>query len=165
MSNTAAQSINAHPTRTPLPAARSDVAVPEGYIETPLWDPFEAFMGPLFDKRLVDPANPDAEPELWMAFYVDERHLNAGGICHGGMLMTFADAVLGTCAWNALDRAPCVTLSMQTSFMAPARLGDLVECKPVLERKTRSVLFVRGSFYVNGKTIMTASSIWKVIGA
>jgi uncharacterized protein (TIGR00369 family) len=155
------ESINADPTRTPLPSPRPGLTPPPGYTETPLWDPFEAFVGPLFDRR---EARADGTQELSMAFYVDERHLNGRDVVHGGMLMTFADAVLGSAAWNATGRTPCVTLSMQTSFLGPARMGDLVECKPEITRKARSVIFVRGTFTVAGNPIMTAASLWKVLG-
>lgn len=154
------ESVNADPTKTPIPPARQ-VDAPAGYTETPLWDPYEAFIGPLFDKRIQNDAG---EEELWMAFRVDDRHLNMRGVVHGGMLATFADATLGTMAWNTMDRAPCVTLSMQMNFLKGPRAGDLVECRPQLTRRTRSILFVAGDFYVGGDTILTASSLWKVIG-
>ncbi len=155
------ESINQNPDATPLPSPVQDIVVPDGYVETPLWDPFEAFLGPIFDKQTP---SKEGATELWMAFRADARHINAGGVVHGGMLMTFADACLGSVAWNANNRAPCVTVSMQTNFMAPARLGDLVEARAQMRRETRSVLFVGGEFFVDGKLIMTAQSVWKVLG-
>jgi len=154
------ESVNANQNLTPLPAARN-VPAPEGYVETPLWDPYEAFMGPLFDKRVVNAAG---ETELWMAFRVDERHLNARGVVHGGMMATFADATLGSLAWNTTGREPCVTLSMQMNFLRGPKAGDLVECRATMTRQTRSVLFVAGDFFVSGEPVMTASSLWKIIG-
>ena len=154
------ESINAHPDKTPLPSARS-VSAPDGYVETPLWDPFEAFMGPLFDKRVP---NDDGEPELWMAFYVDDRHVNTRKVVHGGMMASFGDAVMGSVAWNAVDRDPTVTLSMQMNFMKGPKMGDLVECHAKMTRQTRSVLFVEADFFVDGEIVMTASSLWKVLG-
>ncbi len=154
------ESINHNLGAVPIPSARS-TATPEDYVETPLWDPFEAFMGPLFDKQL---RSDDGALELWMAFRVDERHVNARGVVHGGMLMTFADACLGSVAWNGTNRTPCVTVSMQTNFMAPARLGDLVEARARMRQETRSVVFVSGDFFVAGKLIMTAQSVWKILG-
>lgn len=154
------ESVNANASKNHIPAARS-VAAPEGYVETPLWDPFEAFMGPLFDKRIQNDAGED---ELWMAFRVDDRHLNARGVVHGGMMATFADATLGSLAWNSTGREPCVTLSMQMNFLRGPKVGDLVECRTKMNRRTRSVLFVAGDFFVEGDLVMTASSLWKIIG-
>jgi len=154
------ESVNADPNMKAIPSARA-VDTPKGYTETPLWDPFEAFMGPLFDKRII---SEEGEEELWMAFRVDDRHLNTRGVVHGGMLATFADATLGSLAWNATGREPCVTLSMQMNFLKGPHEGDLVECRTKLTRRTRSVLFVAGEFFTSGDLIMTASSLWKIIG-
>jgi len=154
------ESVNAHPDKPPIAPARG-ADVPPGYVETPLWDPFEAFMGPFYDKRIVNEAG---EEELWMAFRVDDRHLNMRKVAHGGMMATFADAVLGTLAWNATNREPCVTLSMQMNFLRGPKAGDLVECRATMTRQTRSVLFTAGEFFVDGELVMTASSLWKSIG-
>lgn len=145
------------------PPARQ-IAPPDGYHEVALMDPFEAFVGPFFEKRnRSEGAGFDGKGELWAAFYIDERHVNGSGICHGGMLMTFADATLGTIAWNANNRAPCVTLSMQTNFIRAGKSGDLVEVRPELVRKTPTVLFVQGTFLVSGEPLFSASSIWRLL--
>ena len=57
-----------------------------------------------------------------------------------------------------------MTINMQTQFLKPARVGDMVEVLPELIRKTRSLIFMRGDLKVNGKTIFSASSIWKLLG-
>ena len=130
---------------------------PAGYTETKLIDPFEVFVGPVFERR--------EDGVRRFAFVVDERHVNMRGVLHGGMLMTFADLALGAAVWDATDNAPCVTLNMQTQFLKSARAGDLVEVAPQLTRRTRSLVFMRGDFTVAGGTIMTAASIWKLLNA
>lgn len=155
------------PEDTPAPPPRKlapvrRVAPPQGFRLMELWDPFEAWLGPFFERDL--PEREARAGRRLAAFYVDERHLNGNGVTHGGMLMTFADAVLGGCAWDANDRRTCVTLSMQSNFLKPARQGDLVICHARVVRRTRSITFVGGSFEVRGEEIFTASSLWKVIG-
>jgi acyl-coenzyme A thioesterase PaaI-like protein len=85
-------------------------------------------------------------------------------VIHGGMLMTFADAALGQAAWDACDHANCVTLNMQSQFLAPAKEGDWVEVAPVLTRRTRSLIFLRGDVTVDGAPIFSVSSVWKILG-
>src|SRR5204863_314518 len=119
---------------------------------------FNKYVGPLY--RLAD----GADGSRRYAFAVAEKHMNAAGTLHGGMLMTFADLALGQAVWDATDRVPSVTINMQTQFLKPARVGDMVEVLPELIRKTRSLIFMRGDFKVNGKTIFSASSIWKLLG-
>jgi len=95
---------------------------------------------------------------------VDERHVNGEGEVHEGMMLTFADAFLGGAANRAAEGKGCVTLSMQASFLKPARIGDLVECHTRLERKTRAIIFVSGRLSAGGEDLVTVTSLWKVLG-
>jgi uncharacterized protein (TIGR00369 family) len=127
-----------------------------GYVPTKLVDPFEIFVGPVFETG--------APGSRRFIFRVDERHVNGRGVLHGGMLMTFADLALGAAVWDATDYAPSVTLNMHTQFLKPSRAGDIVEVTPVLTRKTRALVFMRGDFTVAGETVFTAESVWKLLG-
>ncbi|NIJ42937.1 acyl-coenzyme A thioesterase PaaI-like protein [Parvibaculum indicum] len=138
----------------PSPVSR---AAPEGFTPTDLGDPFEAHVGPLFERETDDGTRV-------AAFYVDERHLNEYGELHEGMLMTFADAYLGGAAHRATEGKSCVTLSLQASVTGTARTGDLVTCRTWVDRKTRAIVFISGSFTVGEETVMTATSLWKVLG-
>jgi uncharacterized protein (TIGR00369 family) len=131
-------------------------AVPAGYTETRLIDPFEIYVGPVYERGATGAKR--------YALRVDERHLNMRGVVHGGMLMTFADAALGQAAWDVTDHAPSVTLNMQCHFLQGARNGDLIEVSPVLMRQTRALLFIRGDFKVGEDTVMTVASLWKLLG-
>ncbi len=129
---------------------------PEGFVETRLIDPFELHIGPIYEKG--------AKGSKCFALRVDERHVNKRGVVHGGMYMTFADAALGQAAWDATDRAPSVTLNMQSQFLKGAVLGDLIEVEPIVTRKTRALLFIRGDFTVKGEVVYSVQSLWKLLG-
>ena len=133
------------------------MSAPEGYTETKLVDPFEIYVGPVYEKG-------EATGLKRLAFRADERHINRRGVVHGGMLMTFADAALGQVAWDVTDRAPSVTLNMQSHFLRGVNAGELVEVVPVVTRKTRSLVFIRGDFMVGDEVVMTVSSVWKLLG-
>lgn len=128
----------------------------KGYRPTKLIDPFENFVGPLYEIG--------EGIERRYAFVVDERHVNLRGVIHGGMLMTLADMTMGQAAWDACDRADVVTLNMQSQFIRAARLGEIVEVAPVLTRRTRAILFIRGDFTVEGEVIFSCASLWKLLG-
>ena len=99
------------------------------------------------------------------ALPTDARHDNSAGVIHGGLLMTFADSVLGYCAWSACPpNSLCVTVSQSSSFLRAGRVGDLIEVTPVVTRATRTMIFTRGEFLVAGEPIFQAASIWKVTG-
>ena len=129
---------------------------PPGFVETRLLDPFEIFVGPVFEEG--------AKGDRRFVLRVDERHVNRRGVLHGGMFMTFADLALGAAAWDAADGAPSVTLGMQTQFLKSARAGDVVAVKPQLVRRTRALIFLRGDFTVAGEIVFAASSVWKLLG-
>ncbi|HEY0107259.1 MAG TPA: PaaI family thioesterase [Rhizomicrobium sp.] len=131
-------------------------AAPPGFVETHLVDPFERHVGPIFETG--------EKGARRFGLRVDARHVNMNGIVHGGLLMTFADAALGQAAWDATDHANVVTLNMQSQFLGPARAGDWIEVAPVLVRRTRSLIFLRGDFAVDGAAVYSASSVWKILG-
>lgn len=139
---------------SPRPAEKLD-----GFAEMELRDPFEAYVGPFY----TETADNDGL-ERREAFRVDDRHVDAGGKLHPGMLMTFADAIVGGTAWNATGRRPCVTLSMQTSYTGTAKVGDLVTARTQLTRKTRAIVFCAADFFVGDELICQATSLWKVLG-
>ncbi|HEY2068174.1 MAG TPA: PaaI family thioesterase [Rhizomicrobium sp.] len=129
---------------------------PAGYSETRLLDPFERFVGPVYERGEV--------PSRTFALLVEEHHCNLRSILHGGMYMTFADAAIGQAVWDVTDHVPSVTLNMQSQFLKPAKQGDLIEVQPELIRKTKSLVFMRGDFKVRGETVFAATSVWKLIG-
>jgi len=133
------------------------VAPPEGFAHSVVHDPFEAYVGPLFEKT-------EAGGARIFSFIADARHVDETGAVHAGMMMTFADAFLGSAA-NRAAGGDCVTLSMQASFLAEARAGDVIECRTQIDRITRAIVFVSGRFSVGGDDVMTATSLWKVLGA
>lgn len=131
-----------------------DIAAPEGWAHARRFDPFEAYLGPYFDRVR------DGLREY--AFFIDDRHTNSAGIAHGGALMTFADSCLGYSIWDATERSPCVTVSQQTTFLASAKLRDLVTCRPEVVRNTREIIFMRADLYTGGSLILTATAVWRI---
>ncbi|MEN6542561.1 PaaI family thioesterase [Parvibaculum sp.] len=134
-----------------------DAAAPEGFTPVELFDPFEAFVGPFFERIEEDGTRV-------AAFRIDERHVREDGTVHEGMMLTFADAFLGGAAWRAKGDRPCVTLSLQASVLADAKLGDVVTCRAKADHQTRAIVFVSASFWVGDDKVMTATSLFKVLG-
>jgi len=79
-------------------------------------------------------------------------------------MLTFADLALGGAAADAADGGFAVTLGMQTQFLKPAQLGDIVTVRPQILRRTGGLIFIRGDFTVEDQTIFSANSVWKVLG-
>jgi uncharacterized protein (TIGR00369 family) len=126
------------------------------------WKPMRASDYP----ALVGPFLARREGDAWRyAFVAEQRHLNLGGVVHGGMLMSFADDALGATIFEAVGRRPVTTVQLNTQFIAPVRLGELVEARAEVLRHTRTVVFVRGLLEVAGRTAVHADGVWKILGA
>lgn len=136
-------------------------AVPAGFVELPFGkgEHFLSLTGPLWGKR-------DGN-KLVLGFRVMQRHCNIGGICHGGMLMTFADMQLGLGArFDSEDEFGFMpTVSMTADFLAPAPLGAWVEGRTDLLRSTRNFIFVQCIVTSNGAPAVRSSGIMKSGGA
>lgn len=70
---------------------------------------------------------------------VTEHMLNGLGTCHGGQIFLFADTVF-SCACN--DTGAAVAAKADIVFVAPARLGDVLEA-----RARRHLEFGRNGVY------------------
>jgi len=118
---------------------------------------FEQHIGPLYARKV--------EGGLRFGFRAEPQHANNRGVIHGGMLMSFADHILGALVWYTVGKKPCATASLNCDFVSAARVGDWVEGQAELTRKGRSLVFVRGDLFVADRVVLSANGIWKVLGA
>ena len=58
-----------------------------------------------------------SETEYEFKSTINENHLNAAGITHGGYLSALIDAGAGTAAHRASGNSPCVTISLDLKFI------------------------------------------------
>ncbi|WP_375457810.1 PaaI family thioesterase [uncultured Enterovirga sp.] len=92
----------------------------------------------------------------------ERRHLNRGGVVHGGMVMTFADQALGLAAWAANGDRPQVTIQLDTHFISSVQAGEFVEARCRVVRKTNALLFMQGDLAVGDRLVATAMGVWKM---
>ncbi len=90
---------------------------------------------------------------------------NPAGLVHGGLVTTLADHALSAIAWEAAERTACVTVQMDTHFLAAAKPGDFLEARARVARKTRSIVFLEGSVSVADTEIALVTGVWKISGA
>ena len=105
-----------------------------------------------------------SETESEFKAIVNEYHLNAAGITHGGYIASIIDAGAGTGAHRSAENLPCVTISLDIKFIAATKLGDKVTGFAKIQRKTKSLVFLICHLECNGKMIASASGIWKIMG-
>ncbi len=92
-------------------------------------------------------------------------HTNRHGALHGGITVALLDNAMGATASLTVDasgRAPFLTVSMSTQFLAPARAGDALMATGRVTGGGRSLLFIDGVLErSDGVTIATASGVFK----
>ena len=65
-----------------------------------------------------------SETEYEFKSIINENHLNAAGITHGGYLSALIDAGAGTAAHRSANNEPCVTISLDLKFIGASKVGD-----------------------------------------
>jgi uncharacterized protein (TIGR00369 family) len=120
---------------------------------------FNSYVGPLY--RLAD-AEEGAVKRF--AFVVEDKHMNGAGALHGGMLMTFADVAMSRTSRVISDGRSCSTVALNCDFVGPGRLGDVVEARVRVTRKARTMVFLSAELVADGRTLLVATGLWKVVG-
>ena len=85
-----------------------------------------------------------SETEYEFKSTINENHLNAAGITHGGYLSALIDAGAGTAAHRSAENAPCVTISLDLKFIGSSKIGDEIIGKVKILKKTKSLVFLLG---------------------
>ena len=94
---------------------------------------------------------------------INESHLNAAGITHGGYLSALIDAGAGTAAHRSADNAPCVTISLDLKFIGSSKVGDEIIGYVNILKKTKTLVFLFCTLKCNEKIITSASGVWKIL--
>lgn len=118
---------------------------------------FNIFAGPIY--RL---AGEDGGDVRRFAFLPEQKHMNGSGAVHGGMLMTFADVSMSQTARSVFDGSGCNTVSLSCDFVAPGKLGQLIEARVRVTRKTRTMAFISAEVSSAGLPLLVATGLWKV---
>ena len=58
-----------------------------------------------------------SETEYEFKSTVNQNHLNAAGITHGGYIASIIDAGAGTAAHRSANKLPCVTIALDIKFV------------------------------------------------
>jgi uncharacterized protein (TIGR00369 family) len=112
--------------------------------------------GPLYALR-------DGDGIVHIGLRIEERHCNPVGVCHGGMLATLADMVLGFgVAVQADVDSFMPTVSLACDYLAPAPLGAWVEGTAHVHRKTRNLAFGDCLITANGEPCLRGNGILKI---
>jgi uncharacterized protein (TIGR00369 family) len=129
------------------------MTVPEGYEPYARTSPYLRLVGPVYE----------AEGGSVIGLRLDERHTNARGSLHAGVLVALADVVMGHTAHRAAPAgSSLVTASLTTDFVASAGVGDWVRGAATVRHVGRRLAFTACEFSVEGRLVLTASGVFAV---
>ena len=104
-----------------------------------------------------------SENEYEFKSIINENHLNAAGITHGGYLAALIDAGAGTAAHRSVQNLPCVTISLDLKYIGASKIGDEIIGNVKILKKTKTLVFLFCELKCNDKIITSASGVWKIL--
>jgi acyl-coenzyme A thioesterase 13 len=128
-----------------------------GFAPWPRTSPFGDAAGPLLFRSDGD--------ALTFATSVEQRHTNATGGAHGGMLSTFADLALGYAAACSTDPpTPMRPVGLTIDFIGPVAVGDLVTATPQVLRVGKRLAHASAIVFAGDAPVARASATLAVMG-
>lgn len=104
-----------------------------------------------------------AENDWRFRLDLEKRHMNTGGVAHGGVSLTLLDTGMGRAVWQAGGKALCATIQLDSHFIAAGKLGERIDGKAWIIRRTAELAFAEGELWSGGRQIMRASGVWKYL--
>jgi acyl-coenzyme A thioesterase 13 len=116
--------------------------------------PFLETIGPLFYRK-------EADGSFVVGLRIADKHINARGGAHGGVLMTLLDIALGyRAALTETPPAPLITASLTADFIGGAKIGDWVEAHVEVQKVGGRLAFANAFLTVNGERITRGSAVF-----
>lgn len=134
-----------------MSAARFEPIIPEG---------FNATIGPVEKRQGSKPGDQDR-----FRVALKPHLLNGAHMAHGGFMMSVADIVMGYTVHEVIEGAKATTVSLNCDFVAGAKGDETITATATVTRRTRSLVFISGELKAGGRTVLTATGIWKVLNA
>ena len=104
-----------------------------------------------------------SETEYEFKTTINENHLNAAGITHGGFICSLIDAGAGTAAHRCAGNAQCVTISLDVKFISTTKKVDEIIGFTKILKKTKSMVFLICHLKSKHKMVASASGVWKIL--
>lgn len=127
--------------------------IPEGFQRIARLSPFNALVGPLYERRDGSAVS--------IGLAVEAKHTNSRGSCHGGVLATLADLALGYAMLaKSGDPGSFVTAHLAVDYAGAAKAGDWIESKVEIQHVGSRLAFANCYLVVGKKPVVRASAIF-----
>jgi acyl-coenzyme A thioesterase 13 len=133
----------------------SDVVpdVPDGFEPLFRTSPFLDAVGPFFYRK--------EQGTLVIGLRIAEKHGNARGTAHGGLLLTLADIALGYAAAFSEDPPlSLTTANISADFAGRAKPGDWLEAHVDIQKIGTRLVFANAYLVVGSERIARASAVF-----
>jgi acyl-coenzyme A thioesterase 13 len=130
-------------------------SVPEGFAQSKRSSNLLDLVGPIYE------AGEGFEYRLGL--WVEERHTNTKGFCHGGVLAMLADVYLGRLI--AVTQQPLpgfVTVNLNLAYLAPARQGTWLEASGRVDNVGKTLAHSSGVVTADGRPVLQASGAFQM---
>ena len=133
-----------------------DAPLPAGFEPIFRRSPFLDAIGPLYNKG--------AGAAMAIGFHVLEKHTNARGLLHGGVIATVADIALGYALSTSVNPpVSMITTSLTVDFIGGAKLDDWVETSVDIQKLGSRLAFANAFFHVGAQRIASARGVFLVV--
>jgi len=114
--------------------------------------------GPVFAKR-------EDDGSMVFGCRILPNMCNPMDVAHGGWIATLCDVSLPLAA--RLSLPDCVqnfllTVNLSVDYLAGAKLGEWVECRARILKRTKRLLFIDGLLTVDGAPVARASGVFRI---
>ena len=134
----------------------ADAAIPAGFAPIFRTSPFLETIGPLYSAG--------SGAQLVVGLQVQEKHTNARGTLHGGVLASIADIALGYGLATSTDPpTSMVTANLSVDFAGSAQIGDWIETVLDIQKVGSRMAFANVYFTLRGERIARASGVFLVL--
>ncbi|MBK0398695.1 PaaI family thioesterase [Limibaculum sp. M0105] len=117
---------------------------------------FNAHVGPVQIAR--------AGETVWhAALDIEPRHINVGGVCHGGVILFVADVAMGAATFESGGGHPCATIDLDCHFLAAAKRGERLLARAEQMRRVRGLSFMQCELWSGGRQVARGAGIWKYL--
>ncbi len=128
--------------------------IPDGFVKHESDDPYE-------EHNELHYIHDKGDGSVEVGLLAGEIHANEYGAVHGGVMMMLADAALCmNSRWHDTEEG-AITVSVNNDFVAGAQIGDFLQTRSDVVRRTGSFSFMRCEVHVDGKVVMSSSGIIK----
>ena len=129
-------------------------AIPAGFERVASADPYER-------NNALDQVLELGGGRVEVGLLAEEIHANEYGIVHGAVLMMLADAALCmNSRWH--DKAEgALTVSITSNFVESAAIGEFVQSRTHVTRRTRNLTFASCEIVVDERVCLQATGIIK----